>query len=133
MKYIKTYESYKPDNELINRTIFKKVPVGGKTIFKPSFGAKRGTTDFYHLILDGEIAVEIEVNPLTSYGGPEIMSAYSNIRGKGLGEYLVNKILDIYLKDKLFVRATKGSKKFWNRVGADVFNPSDKYLLYFTK
>lgn len=133
MKYIKAYESYKPDTELIDRCLFIKVPTGGKTIYKPAFGAKKGTTDFYQLLLDDEIAVEIEVSPLSSYGGPEIMSAYSNIRGKGLGEYLVNKVLDIYLKDELFVRATKGSKNFWERVGASVINKSDKYLLHFTK
>jgi hypothetical protein len=61
------------------------------------------------------------------------MSAFSDIRGKGLGEYLVNKILDIYLIDEVFVRVTKDSKKFWQRCGATVVDKSDPYLLHFIK
>lgn len=131
MKWIKTFESYNSD--LISKTQFYKVPTGEKTIFKPSFGAKRGETNFYQLLIDGKPEVEIEVNPNSSYGKPEIMSAFSQIRGKGLGEYLVNKILDIYLKDEVFVRVTKDSKKFWQRCGATVVDPSDPYLLHFIK
>ena len=42
MKYIKTFlESKEPDYK------FEKV---AKTMLKPSFGAKKGTTDFYQII-----------------------------------------------------------------------------------
>lgn len=131
MKYIKTYESYNED--LISRVKFIKVPKGGKTMYAPSFGAKEGDTDFYQLLLENEPVAEIEVNPKSEYGKPEIMSAYSNIKGQGLGEYLAKKVLDIYLKDEVFVRVTDNSKKFWTKVGAKVANPKDKYLLHFTK
>jgi len=132
MKYLKTFESY-IDTDLISEIEFYKVPTGDKTIFKPSFGAKKGETDFYQLRLENKPVVEIEVNPNSKYGKPEIMSAFSDIRGKGLGEYLVNKILDIYLIDEVFVRVTKDSKKFWQRCGANVVDSSDPYLLHFTK
>jgi len=132
MKYLKTFESY-IDIDLISEVEFYKVPTGDKTIFKPSFSAKRGETDFYQLRLENKPVVEIEVNPNSKYGKPEIMSAFSDIRGKGLGEYLVNKILDIYLIDEVFVRVTKDSKKFWKRCGATVVDSSDPYLLHFTK
>lgn len=132
MKYIKTFESY-IDNELISKVEFHKVPNGEKTVFKPSFGAKKGETDFYQLRLEGKPVVEIEVNPNSNYGKPEIMSAFSDIRGKGLGEYLAKKVLDIYLEDEVFVRVTKDSKKFWQRCGATVVDPSDPYLLHFIK
>lgn len=131
MKWIKTFESYNSD--LISKAQFYKVPTGEKTIFKPSFGAKRGETNFYQLLINDKPEVEIEVNPSSSYGKPEIMSAFSQIKGKGLGEHLVNKILDIYLKDEVFVRVTKDSKKFWQRCGATVVDTSDPYLLHFTK
>lgn len=132
MRYIKTFESY-IDNELISKVEFHKVPNGEKTVFKPSFGAKKGETDFYQLRLEGKPVVEIEVNPNSNYGKPEIMSAFSDIRGKGLGEYLAKKVLDIYLEDEVFVRVTKDSKKFWQRCGATVVDPSDPYLLHFIK
>jgi len=41
MRYIKTFESY-IDTELISKVEFYKVPIGDKTIFKPSFGAEKG-------------------------------------------------------------------------------------------
>ena len=132
MKYLKTFESY-IDSDLISKVEFYKVPTGDKTIFKPSFGAKKGETNFYQLRLEGKPVVEIEVNPNSSYGKPEIMSAFSDIRGKGLGEYLVKKVLDIYLEDEVFVRVTKDSKKFWQRCGATVVDSSDPYLLHFIK
>jgi hypothetical protein len=132
MKYLKTFEFY-IDTDLISQVEFYKVPTDAKTIFKPSFGAKRGETNFYQLRLDGKPVVEMEVNPNSSYGKPEIMSAFSDIRGKGLGEYLVKKVLDIYLEDEVFVRCTKDSKKFWQRCGSTVVNPSDPYLLHFIK
>ena len=130
MKWIKTFESY-IDNDLISKAQFYKVPTGGKTIYKPSFGAKRGETDFYQLLIDGKPEVEIEVNPNSKYGKPEIMSAYSNIKRKGLGEFLAKKVLDIYLKNEVFVRVTDGSKKFWVKCGAQVVDPLDPYLLHF--
>jgi hypothetical protein len=132
MKYLKTFESY-IDTDLISEVEFYKVPNGSKTLFKPSFGAKRGETDFYQLRLENKPVVEIEVNPNSKYGKPEIMSAFSDIRGKGLGEYLVNKVLDIYLQDEVFVRCTKDSKKFWKRCGATVVDSTDPYLLHFIK
>jgi len=132
MRYIKAFEYY-IDNELISNMEFYKVPNGEKTIFKPSFGAKKGETDFYQLKLDGKPIVEIEVNPNSKYGKPEIMSAFSDMRGKGLGEYLTKKILDIYLEDEVFVRCTKDSKKFWQKCGATVAYTKDPYLLHFTK
>jgi hypothetical protein len=132
MKWINTFESY-IDNELISKAAFVKVPIGSKTIFKPSFGAKKGETDFYQLVIDGKPEVEIEINPNSITGKPEIMSAFSNIISKGLGEYLVKKVLDIYFIDEVFVRVTKYSKKFWQRCGATVVNPSDPYLLHFVK
>jgi len=131
MKYIKTYESY-IDRELIDKSVFYEVHPGGKTIFKPAYGAKRGETNFYQLLIDDEPVVEIEVNP-NSNGQPEIMSAHSNIKGRGLGEYLVSKVLNIYLEDEVFVRVTDGSKNFWLRCGAKIIDPSDPYLLHFTK
>jgi len=121
------------DNDLISKSIFYKVPEGEKTVFGPSFGAKRGETNFYQLIIDNRPVVEIEINPNSKYGKPEIMSAYSYIKGHGLGEYLAKKVLDIYLKDEVFVRCTKESKKFWQRCGATVVDSSDPYLLHFTK
>jgi hypothetical protein len=132
MKWIKTFESY-IDDDLISQVEFYKVPQGEKTIFKPSFGAKRGETNFYQLRLDGKPVVELEINPNSSYGKPEIMSAFSDIRGRGLGEYLAKKVLDIYLIDEVFVMVTKESKKFWERCGATVVDSSDPYLLHFTK
>jgi hypothetical protein len=132
MKYLKTFESY-IDTDLISKVEFYKVPNDSKTLFKPSFGAKKGETDFYQLRLEGKPVAEIEVNPNSNYDKPEIMSAFSDIRGKGLGEYLVNKILDIYLQDEVFVRVTKDSKKFWQRCGATVVDKSDPYLLHFIK
>jgi hypothetical protein len=132
MKYLKTFESY-IDTDLISKVEFYKVPTGEKTIFKPSFGAKKGETNFYQLRLDGKPIVEIEINTNSKYGKPEIMSAFSDMRGKGLGEYLTKKVLDIYLEDEVFVRCTKDSKKFWQRCGATVSNPKDPYLLHFIK
>ena len=132
MRYIKTFESY-IDNELISNMEFYKVPSGEKTIFKPSFGAKKGETNFYQLRLDGKPIVEIEINPNSKYGKPEIMSAFSDMRGKGLGEYLAKKVLEIYLEDEVFVRCTKDSKKFWQRCGATVADQKDPYLLHFIK
>ena len=132
MKYIKTYESY-IDDDLISKSVFYKVPTGGKTIFGPSFGAKVGETNFYQLIIDNKPIVEIEVNPMSKYGKPEIISIYSYFRKKGLGEHLVNKILDIYLEDEVFVRANDDSKNFWYKCGATVVDPSDEYLLHFIK
>ncbi len=132
MRYIKTYESY-IDNDLISKSVFYKVPTGEKTIFKPSFGAKKGETDFYQLLIDDKPIVEIEVNPKSSYGKPEIMSIHSDIKSKGLGEHLAKKVLDIYLQDEVFVRVTKDSKKFWQKCGATVVDQSDKYLLHFIK
>lgn len=130
MKYIKTFESH---SDLISNSEFYEVPEGEPTIFEPSFGVKRGNTKFYQLRIDNKPVVEIEVNPKSDYGKPEIMSTYSSIRGKGLGEHLVKMVLNIYLKDEVFVRATKTSKKFWQRCGAEVVNNSDPYLLHFTK
>ncbi len=85
------------------------------------------------MVIDGKPEVEIEINPNSINGKPEIMSAFSNIKSKGLGEYLVKRVLDIYFIDEVFVRVTKYSKKFWQRCGATVVDPSDPYLLHFVK
>lgn len=132
MNYIKKFESF-VDDDLVSKSVFYKVPKGEKTVFGPSFGAKKGETNFYQLRIDDKPVVEIEVNPKSKLGKPEIMSAYSDIKGRGLGEYLARKVLDIYLKDEVFVRVTRESKKFWKRLGATVVNESDPYLLHFIK
>ena len=132
MKWLRKFESY-IDNDLMSKSVFLKVPPDGKTIFNPSFGAKKGETNFYQLVIDGKPEVEIEINPNSINGKPEIMSAFSNIKSKGLGEHLVKKVLDIYLLDEVFVRVTKYSKKFWQRCGATIIDTSDPYLLHFVK
>lgn len=110
MKYIKTFlESKEPDYK------FEKV---AKTMLKPSFGAKKGTTDFYQIKSDGKPLAEIEVNPNGYNGKPEIMSAFSDLKSKGLGKLMVEKVLDIYLKDEVYVKVTKDSKPFWEKMGA---------------
>ena len=78
MKYLKTFESY-IDTDLISQVEFYKVPTGEKTVFKPSFGAKKGETNFYQLRLDGKPVVEIEVNPNSKYGKPEIMQTKGEV------------------------------------------------------
>jgi hypothetical protein len=91
----------------------------GKTMFKPSFGAKRGTTDFYQAFSDDGLRLcEIEVNPNSKLGKPEIMSIYSDYEGRGAAKFLVNKILDMYLNDIVYVRVTKESEPFWIHMGA---------------
>ena len=108
--------------------IFKKAQ--NKTLFKPSFGNKKGETDFYHVMIDNQIAGEIEIKPINKYGKPEILSAYTTIRGKGVGQLLVEKVLEIYLVDELYVMTTKESKPFWLKIGAKVEN---QYLCCFNK
>ena len=111
MKYIKTFlESKEPDYR------FEKV--AGKTMFKPAFGAKKGTTDFYQIKLNDKSLSEIEVNPSGHKGKPEIMSAFSDLKKHGLGQIMVKKILDIYLEDEVYVKVTKDSKSFWEKIGA---------------
>jgi len=88
-------------------------------MFKPSFGAKRGTTDFYQAFSDDGLRLcEIEVNPNSKLGKPEIMSIYSDYEGRGAAKFLVNKILDMYLNDIVYVRVTKESEPFWIHMGA---------------
>ena len=124
MKYLKTFnESHGPE--------FYKVPPGEKTLFGPSFGAKKGQTDFYQLRIGGKPVTEIEVNPKSKRGKPEIMSLFSDIKGQGLGQLLANKILDIYLEDEVFVLSTKTSRKFWLKCGAIPVEGEDPYLLHF--
>ncbi len=95
-------------------------------MFKPSFGAKKGTTDFYQAFLDNKVLGEIEVNPISKVGKPEIMSVYSDYQGKGAGRSLVEKVLEIYLKDILYVRVTKESEPFWIHMGATIIS-NDMY------
>ena len=88
-------------------------------MFKPSFGAKRGTTDFYQAFSDDGIRLaEIEVNPLSKLGKPEIMSIYADYEGKGAARFLVEKTLKMYLDDIVYVRVTKESEPFWIHMGA---------------
>lgn len=127
MKYLKTF------NESVNEPLFYKVPHDEKTMFKPSFGAKRGETNFYQLRIGNKPVAEIEVNPNSIEGKPEIMSLFSDIKGKGWGQILTNKILDIYLKDIVYVLSTKSSKPFWLKCGAIPVEGKDPFLLHFVK
>ena len=95
---------------------FRKIT--GRTMFKPSFGGKKGTTDFYQAFVDGERAGEIEVKPVGTNGKPEILSLYTDIRGVGAGRFLVDEVLKIYLKDEVYVMTTPDSKPFWLKMGA---------------
>jgi len=95
---------------------FRKIT--GKTMFKPSFGGKKGTTDFYQAFIGEERAGEIEVKPIGINGKPEILSLYSDIREKGVGKFLVDEVLKIYLKDEVYVMTTPDSKPFWLKMGA---------------
>lgn len=100
--------------------IFQKAT--GKTMFKPSFGGKKGTTDFFHVMLDSFRAAEIEVKPISKDGHPEILSLYSDVREKGVGRFCVEKTLELYLEDKVYVMTTKESKPFWIKMGAVEFD-----------
>ena len=100
-----------------------KFTKASKTISKPSFGHKKGETDFYQIFINDRPQAEIEVLPRNKYGKPEILSLFVEplFRQEGLGKISVQKILDIYLTDRLYVRTTKESKPFWLKVGAQVF------------
>lgn len=106
------------------------VKVTGKTMFKPAFGGKKGTTDFYQAFVDGERSGEIEVKPIGFNGKPEILSLYSDIREMGVGRFLTEEVLKLYLKDELYVLATSDSKSFWLKMGAEVY---DGMMLVFRK
>ena len=109
--------------------VIKKIT--GKTMFKPSFGGKKGTTDFYQAFIDDERVGEIEVKPISVYNGkPEILSLYSDIRESGVGKFLVKEILKIYMDDEVYVMTTKESKPFWLKMGAVEIN---NYLCIFKK
>jgi hypothetical protein len=103
-----------------------------KTMFKPSFGNKKGETDFYQIIIDGKVEGEIEVKPKGKFSKPEILSAFTNTsaRGMGIGKVMVDGVLDIYFKDEVWVMTTKESKPFWIKMGAKEF---DEYLCCFKK
>jgi hypothetical protein len=103
-----------------------------KTLFKPSFGNKKGQTDFYQVINDNKPVAEIEVKPCGKFDKPEILSAYTEnrMRGKGLGKILVQGVLDIYFKDEIYVMTTKESRPFWIKMGAVIH---DGYLCKFVK
>jgi GNAT superfamily N-acetyltransferase len=120
MKYLKTFLESKSDYE------FKKC--AGKSLFNPSFGNKRSDVEFYQILINNNPIAEIEIKPKSIDDKPEILSIHSDIRGKGYGKILVDEILDIYLKDEVFVLTTKTSKPFWIRMGA---KQVDKYLYHF--
>ncbi len=109
--------------------IFNKVT--GKTLFKNSFGYKKGQTDFYQILVDNKPIAEIEVKPQTETS-PEILSLYtdSNYRGMGAGKILVDKILEKYLVNEIFVLTTKQSMPFWIKMGAKA---SNEFMYKFTK
>jgi hypothetical protein len=107
---------------------FRKV--SGKTMFRPSFGGKKGTTDFYQAFIDGDRAGEIEVKPIGINGKPEILSLYTEIRDAGVGKFMVKETLKIYLVDEVYVMTTKESKPFWLKVGAEEV---DGYLCIFRR
>ena len=93
-------------------------------MFKPSFGNKKGETDFYQIIIDGKVEGEIEVKPKGKFNKPEILSAFTNTsaRGMGIGKVMVDGVLDIYFKDEVYVMTTKESKPFWEKMGAKEFD-----------
>lgn len=95
---------------------FKKVT--GKSMFRPSFGAKKGTTEFYQATENGEILGEIEIKPGTT---PEIMSVFSDYRGRGVGRFLVDQIKRT-IGSEIKVRATDESFPFWKKMG---FKPTE--------
>lgn len=101
-------------------------------MFKPSFGNKKGETNFHQIIVDNKPVAEIEVKPINRFGKPEILSAFTNpqSRGNGFGEVLVKKALEMYLSDELYVMTTKDSKPFWIKMGAMEFNG---YMCVFKK
>lgn len=107
---------------------FRKIE--GKTMFKPSFGGKKGTTDFYQAFIDGDRAGEIEVKPIGYNGKPEILSIYSDYRNYGVGKFLTQEVLKLYLEDEVYVKATVESKPFWLKMGAEVY---DGLVLVFRK
>ena len=107
---------------------FKKVV--GKTMFRPSFGGKKGTTDFYQAFIDGKRAGEIEVKPVGINNKPEILSLYTDVRDMGVGRYMVRETLNLYLIDEVYVMTTKESKPFWIKMGA---TEVDGYLCVFRK
>jgi hypothetical protein len=98
----------------------------GKNMFKPAFDSKSPTI-FYHIKKGNKIMAEIEVNPKGYNNKPEIMSAFSNKKGVGLGKMMVDAVLDIYLKDVVYVQVTKTSKAFWKKMGAVQFE-DDMYV-----
>ena len=117
MKFLKLFLEHSSPIE------YNEVQNGGKTEFKPAFGAKKGTTDFYQIKKDNKVVGEIEVKKFSFLGKPEIMSAFSSV--KGGGRILVENILKKYLteSDEVFLIATKSSLGFWTKMGAtQLFN-----------
>lgn len=88
----------------------------GNTIFKPAFGNKKDTI-FYQYVDGDKILGEIEIDPISKDNNPEILSLYSNIKHIGTGTKLVKEIISIY-NTKIWVRTTKSSKPFWEKMGA---------------
>ena len=121
MRYLKSYS-------IFESVSFEKVTDYKKTVFNPSFGGRIGETDFYQVIYDNKPVAEIEVKESSINGKPEILSIFSE--KKGCGSLLVNKILEIYLKDEMFVLTTKKSKPFWIKMGA---TEVDGDLYHFTR
>ena len=94
--------------------IIKKITT--KTTFKPAFGAKKGTTEFYQAFEGRTSLGEIEVNPRNKMGKPEIMSVYTDVRDQGVGKFLVQQVLSMYLNDIVYVRVTNESAPFWKKM-----------------
>lgn len=85
------------------------IKVVGKSMFKPSFGLKKGESEFYQAIENNKILGEIELKP----GNPlEIMSIYSNYDNRGIGRFLVNETKKNFNSD-IIVRSTTESLPFW--------------------
>jgi GNAT superfamily N-acetyltransferase len=105
----------------------KFTKVTGKSMFKPSFGAKRGTTEFYQATEDGDTLGEIEIKP----GNPlEIMSVFSDYRNRGVGRFLVEKTIESNPDTDIIVRATDESFLFWKKMG---FVPYDGLIMVYRK
>jgi hypothetical protein len=121
MIYLKSYS-------IFESVSFEKVINYNRTLFKPSFGGKVGETDFYQIVYNDKPVAEIEVKRSSINGKPEILSIFSE--KKGSGRILVNKILEMYLEDELFVLTTRKSKPFWIKMGA---TEVDGDLYHFTR
>lgn len=132
-KYVKTFESF-TDNVYMKKAetnkefTFKKCE-SGENHFKPSFNYKLGETEFYHVLdKNDEVVAELEMD----MNIPELLSlkSYNKDVVKGAGSFAVFNILGI-LKQKGFdvvmIWATKDSRPFWIKMGAEKIKDHKDY------